>query len=117
MKQCMQCKKIIRGRIDKKYCSKDCSNKYHSNNRKQLHDSTVSTINRILLNNRNVLIQLFENEKSNKLKLPKIVLTKLGFNFEYITGYYTNRQGKVYHYVYDYAWMKFSSQEVLLVRK
>lgn len=117
MKQCIQCNNLIKGRSDKKFCSKDCSNKFHGNKRKQLQNSEVSIINQTLLNNRNILSRLFENEKKSKLKLPKIILTKLGFNFNHITGYYTNRQGKVYHYVYDFAWMEFSNQEILLVRK
>ena len=35
----------------------------------------------------------------------------------YITHYYKNSQGKTYNYVYDFAWMEFSDNEILIVRK
>ena len=28
-----------------------------------------------------------------------------------------DKQGKPYHYVYDFGWMAFSDQEILIVRK
>ena len=34
-----------------------------------------------------------------------------------MTGVYRNKEGQLYHIIYDYAWMEFSSQQVLVVRK
>lgn len=55
-------------------------------------------------------------EKRNKMTIARLELAKMGFNFDYITGIYANRQGKAYHNVYDFAWMEFSTQEILIVR-
>jgi len=35
----------------------------------------------------------------------------------YKNGLYHNKDGKIYHLVYDYAWMEFSSQQILVVKK
>ena len=56
-------------------------------------------------------------EKRNKMMAGRLELTKMGFHFDYITGIYTNKEGKMYHNVYDFAWMEFSTQEILIVRK
>lgn len=117
MNHCIVCKAIIRGRTDKKYCSKMCSNKFHAEKRKKLLPESVLLTNRILLKNRSILQGFFEGEKRKKVKVDKLVLSKLGFNFKYITGIYYNRERKRYHYVYDFAWMEFSTQEVLLIKK
>ena len=117
MNQCIVCNKVIRGRNDKKFCSKDCNNKFHNGKRKNDLTDEVKSINKILLKNRRILQQLCEKEKKYKLKVSKLLLSHLGFNFSYITGIYYNRQGKMYHYVYDYAWMEFSTQDVMIIRK
>ncbi len=116
-KECKVCGIAFRGRNDKQFCSTKCKNKHHYKGKKQ--DGIVVTIDKILHKNRSILQSLYEDEppKKDKLKLPKIVLTKLGFNFEYYTGTYLNTQKKRYYYVYDYAWMEFSLQEILIVRK
>ena len=56
-------------------------------------------------------------EKRNKMTIARLELTQMGFNFDFITGIYTNKQGKMYHNVYDFAWMAFSTQEILIVRR
>ncbi len=116
MNQCKVCNKVCKGRADKIFCSKDCSNKFHHAKRKKQID-IITTTNAILLKNRNILAEIFEKEKRKKLKVEKLFLSKKGFNFQYNTGIYFNRERKLYHYVYDYAWMEFSTQEVLIVRK
>ncbi|MCO5277943.1 MAG: hypothetical protein M9911_08150 [Saprospiraceae bacterium] len=55
--------------------------------------------------------------KSKKEVFDRLVVTRTGFKFEYITGIYINKEGKMYHLVYDFAWMDFSDQKVLIVRK
>lgn len=82
----------------------------------ELNDVVRGT-NHILLNNRRILQKLCEQEKKVKTKVSKLALSQLGFNFNYITGIYFNRQDKMYHYVYEFAWMEFSTQEVLIIKK
>ena len=117
MKQCKYCNKIIKGRIDKKFCSKICSNKYHAEKRRERIPKTVRNINAFLIKNRAILKEIMEESNKTKLKVDKLVLAQQGFNFHYCTGVYFNRQGKMYHYIYEYAWMEFSDQVVLIVKK
>ncbi len=116
MKNCIVCNKLIKGRSDKKFCAITCKNDYHKMNKKQ-KDTTVQQIDNILHNNHTILKLLTTSAKSKKIKIPKLILDRAGFNFGYFTGIYLNTKGKTYHYVYDFAWMKFSDQEVLIVKK
>lgn len=117
MLQCIICNKPMKGRADKKFCSKKCSNENQRERKKVEVTPEVKTINYILLKNRTILDNLLQGTKEKQVEIFKIVLVQLGFNFEYITGYYLNSKNKVYHYVYDYAWMEFSTQKVLVVKK
>jgi len=46
-----------------------------------------------------------------------MILTRAGFKWDYMTGIYWNKENKMYRIVYDFAWMDFSDQKVLVVRK
>lgn len=115
MTKCKICKSIISGRSDKKYCSIQCKNEYHQKLR-AVNQVATATIDKILHKNRRILLEVM-GKKTMKRKVKRWVLDEKQFNYAHITGYYTNRQGKIYHYVYDFAWMLFSDQEVLIVRK
>jgi hypothetical protein len=56
-------------------------------------------------------------KNSQQKKVDRLELEKKKFRFNYFTRSYTNNRGKTYYYVYDFAWMDFSSQEVLIIRK
>lgn len=81
-----------------------------------MRDDIVRDVNRFLLKNRRVLENIFADEKENKLMVPRLLLEKMGFHFNYHTGSYINHAGKMYHYVYEFSWMEFSSQEIMLLR-
>ena len=100
-KKCIQCNKEFVGRADKKFCSTACKNQYNYAIRKATHDITKE-IDSILHRNR-VLLQTLMGEKRQRIKVDRLELDKMGFNFNYITGIYRNAQNKLYHYVYDYA--------------
>jgi len=117
MRQCQYCNAIVKGRADKKFCSKTCNNKFHAAHKKADNLEEIAAVNRILRRNREILVRLFEGEKKQKMKVSKLVLSQLGFNFKYITGIYYNREGKRYHYVYDLAWMEFSDQDILIINR
>jgi len=55
--------------------------------------------------------------KAHKIMLDRPALTRAGFRWEFMTGIYFNKEGKMYRLVYDYAWMDFSDQQVLIVHK
>lgn len=115
VKTCLQCEKPLHGRSDKRFCSVECKNAWNAARRRTTR-SVTEQIDTILHRNREILAMLM-GEKTNKMEVDRLVLDRAGFNFKYITGIYTNSQGKLYHYVYDFAWMEFSKQVVLVVRK
>jgi hypothetical protein len=55
--------------------------------------------------------------ESKKETFDKLVLVRAKFKFEFMTGIYMNKENKMYRLVYDYAWMDFSDQKILVVRK
>lgn len=116
MRKCKHCGNPLQGRSDKVFCSVKCKNdsNYAKRNGK---NSIIEEVDGILHRNHDILTQIFQGEKSNKIKVPRLLLDKMGFKFNYHTGIYTNRQEKTYHYIYDFAWMEFSMQEILLIRR
>ena len=112
---CILCGKPIAGRTDKKYCSQNCKNTYNYNRRSSTKSAT-QTIDAILHKNREIL-DVIMGPKRKKMEIVKSELIKMGFQSAYITGYYTNSRGKLYHYVYDFAWMEFTGDKVMIVKK
>ena len=114
MPNCKICKKEIVGRIDKKFCSLKCKNFYHINLRKVTNNATI-TIDEILHRNRSILLEILGKNIFQK-KIKKEILVKKNFKFQYMTHYYVNKNQKMYHYVYDFGWMEFSNDEVLIIK-
>jgi len=114
-KKCKQCKKALAGRSDKQFCSVTCKNTFNYHQKKGNKDY-VKGIDKILHRNR-IILNTIMGEKRKKMMIDRLELEQMGFNFTYITRVYTNKEGKMYHYVYDFAWMDFSTQKVMIVRK
>ncbi len=114
-RNCIICKKLITGRIDKKFCSLTCKNEYHVQLRRAT-SKEVTEINKILARNRSVLLELLGKNIKQK-KLPSLELDRKKFNFKYHTHLISNSKGKIYNYCYDIAWMEFSDNEVLILKK
>ena len=114
--QCSICAVPMSGRSDKKYCSDACKNAHHNELRSPKAD-IVREIDLILHKNRDILKTLMQNAKNTKITIDRLVLEQAGFNFDRFTGIYTNSQNKTYYYLYDYAWMAFSLEKTMIVRK
>ena len=115
MKKCKICNTEIVGRSDKLFCSVKCKNYYHTNLRR-VTSIAVKEINTILHRNRSILLEIMGKHKSQK-KINRLVLEKKKFRFKYHTHTSINKQEKIYYYVYDFAWMEFSNDEILIVRR
>ncbi len=111
---CLYCGGVVKGRSDKKYCSLKCKNEFNFNARANTK-SDVLAIDQLLHRNRIILLTLMGDSK--KEQFDKLILTKAKFRWEYHTGHYLNKEGKMYWLVYDFAWMEFSDQKVLVIRK
>ena len=115
MTKCKICGNPLSGRSDKKFCSVRCKNYYHTNLRK-VTDIAVKDINKILHRNRSILLEIMGKNKI-QVKCPRLTLDNKKFNYKYHTHSNTNSAGKIYYFVYDFAWMSFSDDEVLIVRR
>lgn len=93
-----------------------CKNRYHRKMRRA--QATVrQTIDNFLHRNHTILYELMLEHNAKKIKISRVKLQKAGFRFSNYTGSYLNRQGKTYYHVYDYSWMAFSDNQVLIVRR
>jgi len=111
-KTCLYCEKTLLGRPDKKFCNDYCRNTYNYQQRRK-DETVVRKINSILRNNRRILSEL-EPEK-NKVKIHRQFLLDQGYRFNYITNIYTTKQGKVYHFCYDYGYLSLPNDFVAVV--
>ena len=111
---CPYCGKRVRGRSDKVYCSLSCKNAYSYAQRAATR-SEVAAVDDILHRNRIILATLMGDAR--KETIDRLILTRAKFRWEYHTGHYLNKEGKIYWLVYDYAWMEFTDQRILIVRK
>jgi hypothetical protein len=113
-KNCEYCKENFAGRADKRFCSVKCKNDFNNAARKNTKEITAE-IDAYLHRNREILATLMGD--ATKETFDKLVLTRTGFKYEFMTGIYTNKEGKMYKYIYDYAWLDFSDQKILIVKK
>lgn len=112
---CQFCGKEIVGRQGIKFCSADCKARAHIQKKKANKVEIIEEIDKILHQNRHILTEIMGTQK--QMTIPRIELAKQKFDFKYITGIYQNNKGKFYYYIYDFAWMEFSTQEILIIKK
>jgi hypothetical protein len=113
-KQCKQCKILIKGRSDKCFCSSKCKNEFNNDLKKRTRLVTEE-IDGYLHRNRIILNQLMNHP--TKQVVDRLILVREGFKFDYFTGIHINKENKMYRFVYDYGWMDFSDQKVLIIAK
>lgn len=111
---CKMCKREIKGRSDKVFCTVKCKSDYAYSLRSVTEIATAS-IDKILHRNRSILLEIVGKNKV-QMKVVRDLLDDKKFNFSYITHYHINNQGKTVSYVYDFSWMIFSDQEILIKR-
>lgn len=71
-------------------------------------------IDRYLKRNYKILVELLGKNKT-QIKVSRNRLSQKGFRFKYHTHFHINSKNKMYHYVYDKAWMAFSDDEILII--
>ena len=112
---CLNCKKPVKGRTDKKFCDDYCRNNYNN----QLKSNTINlvrNINNALGKNRRILDSLF-TDGEGIAKTNKNRLLQKGFQFKYITHTYTNKKGDTYFFCYDIGYLPLESDWYLLVKR
>ncbi|MGB4840436.1 MAG: hypothetical protein WBP08_15650, partial [Saprospiraceae bacterium] len=108
------CKQPISGRADKIFCSATCKSQYHIKLNKVTMNAS-ERIDKILHRNRSIMLEVMGKSSTQK-KVVKAILDSKKFHFGYITHYHINSQNKMVHYLYDFSYIVFSDQEVLIKR-
>ncbi|WP_340067273.1 hypothetical protein [Ascidiimonas aurantiaca] len=102
VKACPVCGTIVKGRSDKKFCSKKCKSieQYES---RQKTEVFYLKVDRQLKVNRRILKKY---NKSGYTVIRKSKLIEEGFNPKYFTHYWKNKKGEVYLFVYEYGFLR-----------
>lgn len=110
---CPECGEIIKGRIDKKFCSDMCRNSY---NNKQNSDTNqyVRNINNTLRKNRRVLEETLQGEKTT---VAKQKLIDKGFNFGFYTNQITTKNNHTYTFCYEFGYLPIEDKDLILIVK
>ena len=112
-KTCLECNEILRGRIDKKFCSDYCRNSYNNKINKEAKN-LIRNINNRLRKNYKVLTEL---NTSGKTKVTRTKLYNNGFDFQFFTSIYTTKTGNTYFYIYDQGYLPLENDYFLLIKK
>ncbi len=102
-------------RANKMFCSVKCKNYYHRHLRFVSQKAAIR-INEYLKRNHGILLEIIGKNKS-QIKVYRNVLSDKKFRFKYHTHTQVNSKHKTFHYIYDLAWMEFSDDEILIIRK
>ena len=117
-KGCLSCGKNVNGRADKKFCDDACLNNYNNELKFKNNINYIRNINNTLLKNRRLLKQILDSAVlEEKTTLHKDKLTRLGFNFRYITHTYTTKKTHIYYFCYDYGYMPLENDRYLVVKR
>ena len=111
---CKLCKTVFSGKETKIFCSDICKADYHFKLNRVTNMATKQ-IDKILHRNRSSLLEIIGKNTTQK-KVDRVLLDQKKFNWHYVTSYHLNSQNKMVNYVYDFSWMIFSDQEVLIKR-
>jgi len=77
---------------------------------------TAFPLDKVLHRNRSILLEIVGPKAVKKMVL-RSDLVKNKFQFKFVTHYNINSKGKTYNHVYDFAWMEFSDDEILIIRQ
>lgn len=111
--RCLECGELIVGRADKKFCDDSCRSNFHNKTRED-SVNLIRNVNYRLRKNRKILEELNPKGKS---RTTREVLLKRGFDFRYITSYYTTKANKTYYFVYEQGYLELEKSEYALVVK
>ena len=111
--KCKLCNADFTGRTGKVFCTVSCKTIYHKDLIRKTNFAASNT-DKILHRNRSILFEIMEEGKYKQKKVERKILDKKKFNWHYYTHVHKNVKGKLLQIIYDYSWMIFSDQEVLI---
>jgi len=110
---CPECGEVLKGRIDKKFCSDLCRNAFNN----KLNSDTnnyVRNINNSLRKNRRILE---ENLVGDTTKISKQKLIDKGFNFNFYTNQNLTKNNHTYIFCYEFGYLHLENDYVLIVKR
>lgn len=113
IRECIECKEPVRGRVDKKFCSDYCRNTYNNRVNKD-SKNLIRNINNRLRKNYKILSVL---NISGKTKVTRTKLYDKGFDFQFFTSIYKTKTGNTYFYVYDQGYLSLKNEFFLLIKR
>jgi len=103
MQACLECGEDLKGRRDKKFCNPYCKSSYHYKKTLENEASLFKKIDDQLKLNRRLLKNY---NKAGKAVIRKTDLIKEGFNPNYFTHYWKNKNGDIYLFCYEYGFLE-----------
>lgn len=107
-KLCLNCKNVIEGRSDKKYCDLHCKSSFQYKQKRLNESSFYQKVDKQLKSNRKILKYF---NKSGKTTVRYEILKEKGFDLNYFTHYWKNKRGDVYLFVYEYGFLKIKEND------
>jgi len=105
----------MEGRRSKIFCSNNCKSEYHYRLNK-VNNAATQKIDQILHRNRAILLEIMGKNLATKT-VQKLTLDQKKFNYSYVTAYHLNSRNKMVNHVYDFSWVVFSTDKILITRK
>ncbi len=99
---CLACNRKLEGRTDKKFCDPYCKSAWHYNKSRQGNAGFYSKVDRQLKINRKIL-KVFN--KAGKATVRAQILIDQGFDPNFFTHYWKNKNGDVYLFVYEFGFL------------
>ncbi|WP_297805510.1 hypothetical protein [uncultured Polaribacter sp.] len=112
-RKCLECDEVVKGRIDKKFCSDYCRNS-HNNRVNKDSKNLIRNINNRLRKNYKILSEL---NITGKTKVTRTKLYDKGFDFQFFTSIYKTKTGNTYFYIYDEGYLSLDNEIFLLIKR
>ncbi len=101
-KYCLNCGKVLVGRMDKKFCDVHCKGAYHYKKTQEETPKFYNYVDNQLKLNRKILKAY---NKAGKATVRTETLKSEGFNPKFFTHYWKNKKGEVYLFVYEFGFL------------
>jgi hypothetical protein len=116
VKKCLHCGRVLKGRIDKKFCDDGCRNNYNNNQNSNATNYVRNVVN-ALRKNRRILEEYITQSDKETAKSSKKKMYEQGFDFNYHTHIYTTKEGKVYYFNFEYGYLLLEHDWVFIVKR
>jgi hypothetical protein len=115
VKKCAHCNKILKGRIDKKFCDDACRNNFN-NGQNSIANNYVRNIINALKKNRRILETVILQSEKDTTKISKSKLLQQGFDITLHTNTYTTKAGGLYLFSFEYGIMAIENDWYIVVK-